>query len=827
MIWKAQPAGGCKRGRFLLCTPTASLFATARTEICMNNNHKTKEQLLDELQTLNMKILEMGKTQEQLRRKKALYSMLVKESFDGIFVHNGPKIVFANSRLYEMLGYDDGELLGRDHWLVYHPDFQEISRRRALARLRGEPHNSRFEVKLQRKDGSNFDGEVHAQATRFGEAPCVQVWIRDITKARMAESALRDNEERFRCLSDAAEEGIAIHDRNIIIDANAALARMFGYTLDELIGRSARQLATPESWKTITKHARSAYEKPFEIVGVKKDGSSFWGQMVGRAYRYRGRPVRVACITDITRQKSTEEALRQGHEEYRRLYEESKRAEDLYRSLLNSSADAVVVYDLEGKTQYVNPSFTRIFGWSAEEVLNSRMPYLPDSEREASMNLIEHLIRDGKPCTGFETKRYTKDGRILDISLSGSHFHDHERKAAGMIVVLRDITERKLLEEQLRQAAKMEAIGGLAGGIAHDFNNLLTAVIGYSNLLMERMPKEGFNYDKLTQICRAAERAAGLTQQLLAFSRKQVLDVHTLDLNEVISGMEEMLRRLIGEDIDLAAVYLPSLGKVKADPGQIEQILMNLVINSRHAMPSGGRLTIETADSFLDQEYARPHTEVEPGWYAMFAVSDTGHGMDAKTMSRIFDPFFTTKDKGVGTGLGLSTVYGIVKQHHGHVSVYSELNRGTTFKVYLPRVEDASQPTERGARSSSAPVGTETILVVEDEDTVRELTCEALKMQGYYPLSAHDPEEAEALSRSFEGTIHLLLTDVVLPRMDGRTLFRKLSPQRPDMKVLYVSGYTENFIVHHGVLDSGVNFMQKPFTFQGLTRKVRDVLDGE
>ena len=791
----------------------------------MKDNQKTKEQLLEELQTPHSKISEMDKTQEQLRRNEALYSILVKESFDGIFVHNGPKIIFANSRLYEMLGYDDGELLGRDHWLVYHPEFHETTRRRAQARLRGQPLSSRFEVKLQRKDGSHFDGEVHAQATRFGEIPCVQVWIRDITKGKIAEAALRENEERFRRLSDAAEEGIAIHERDIIIDANPALARMFGYKPDELIGRSAKQLATPESWKAIMKHTRTGYDKPYEIVGVKKDGSTFWCQMVGRAYRYRGRPVRVACITDITRLKTTEEALRQGHEEYRRLYEESKRAEDLYRSLLNSTADAVVVYDLEGKTQYVNPSFTQIFGWTQEEVLSSRTPYLPDSERQVSLDLFESLIRDGTPCTGFETKRYTKDGRILDISLSGSRFHDHEKKAAGMIVVLRDITERKRLEEQLRHAAKMEAIGGLAGGIAHDFNNLLTAVIGYSNMLMERMPKEGFHYDKLTQICRAAERAAGLTQQLLAFSRKQVLDVRVLDLNDVIAGMEEMLRRLIGEDIDLAIVYSPSLGRVKADPGQIEQILMNLVINSRHAMPAGGRLTIETADSFLDQEYARTHTEVEPGWYAMFAVSDTGHGIDPKTISRIFDPFFTTKDKGVGTGLGLSTVYGIVKQHHGHVSVYSELNRGTTFKVYLPRVDEPSQREARGVPSSALPAGTETILVVEDETAVRELTCEALKLQGYSTLSARNAEEAQALSSSHEDRIHLLLTDVVLPGMDGRNLFRTLSRIRPEMKVLHVSGYTENFIVHHGVLDSGVHFMQKPFTFQGLARKVREVLD--
>jgi len=763
--------------------------------------------------------------EELLRRSQERYRTLVEESFDGILIQTNAKITFANSRLHEMLGYHPGDLIGLDHWVIFHPDSQELIRERAKIRMRGDPVPSRYEVKLQRKDGSAFEAELSARLVHFGSEPGVQVWIKDITERKTAEAALRESEERFRRLSDAAVEGIAIHDTGRIIDANEALGRMFGYELSELIGMDAELLATPESWEAIKSHMISGYDKPYEGIGVKKDGSTFWCQVVGKPYQYLGKTFRVSAIHDITERKKAEEALRRSREEYRTLYEESKRAEDLYRSLLNSSADAVVVYDLEGRTQYVNDSFTSTFGWTLHDLRNREISYVPDSEHEASMELIRRLMEDGIPCSGFETTRFTKDGRVLDISLSASRYHDHAGRPAGMLVVLRDITEKKRLEEQLRQATKMEAIGRLAGGVAHDFNNLLTAVIGYSHMLMQRLPEESFQYDKLAQICRAAKRAAGLTTQLLAFSRKQVLDVKVLDLNEVIAGMEEMLRRLIGEDIEFDTVFSSPLGRVRGDPGQIEQILLNLAVNSRDAMPMGGTLTIETADVFLDEEYAKGHSEVHSGPYVMFAVSDTGCGMDAETVSRIFEPFFTTKEKGVGTGLGLATVYGIVKQHAGHVSVYSEVNRGTTFKVYLPQVDDLPEPESRAAEVDARPVGTETILVVEDEETVRSLACEALELLGYSCLAASDPREALALADSHEEPIHLLLTDVILPIMDGRSLFTRLSPLRPEMKVLYTSGYTENFIVHHGVLDSGVHFMHKPFTLDGLARKVRRVLD--
>jgi PAS domain S-box-containing protein len=762
--------------------------------------------------------------EEELRRSEDRYRTLVEESFDGILILRGRTIVFANSRLHKMLGYDEGELAGTDHWLIYHPDCQETIRRRAEARMRGETFLRRYEVKLLRKDGASLDGEINARMIKVGLEPGVQIWIKDITERKTAERELRESEDRLRRLSDAAAEGILIHDKGVIVDANEAFARMFGYDLFDLIGKTVDRFAAAESWPTITAHMASGSDKSCVATWVRGDGSCFCCQVAAKPYLYRSKMLSIVTLNDITDHIATEEALRNSQEEFRRLYEQSKREEDLYRSLLNSSADAVVVYDLEGNTQYVNDSFSRIFGWTIDELKNRTIPYVPDSEREATMNMIRTVLQNGVPYTGFETKRYSKDGRLLDISSSASRYHDHEGNPAGTLVVLRDITESKRLEEQLRQAVKMEAIGRLAGGVAHDFNNLLTAVMGYSDMLALQFSKDSPEYEKLQQITRAGQRAAELTQQLLAFGRKQVLEMKPLDLNVIISEFEKMLRRLIGENIEVATSLNPSAGTVLADQGQVEQILMNLAVNARDAMPNGGILAIETSNASLGREYARTHADVTPGDYVLFTVSDTGRGMDGDVLSRIFDPFFTTKEKGVGTGLGLSTVYGIVKQHRGHVSAYSEPDRGSTFKVYLPRIQGIPELDTNDPDRLPRPTGNETILLVEDEDVVRELSRDVLESLGYTALSAPDPQEAIEISHRHKGPIHLLLTDIVLPKMDGRSLFDSLSKERPKMKVLYVSGYTENFIVHHGVLDRGVNFLQKPFTVESLAMKVREVL---
>jgi CheY-like chemotaxis protein len=371
----------------------------------------------------------------------------------------------------------------------------------------------------------------------------------------------------------------------------------------------------------------------------------------------------------------------------------------------------------------------------------------------------------------------------------------------------------------------MEAIGRLAGGIAHDFNNLLTAINGYSDLGLRKIADDSPVRRNLNEIRKAGERAAGLTRQLLAFSRKQVLQPKVLQLNSIIADIDKMLKRLIGEDVALLTVLNPALEQIKADPGQIEQILMNLVVNARDAMPKGGKLTIETANVYLDEEYARSHNSVQPGSYIMLAVSDTGHGIDAKTRERIFEPFFTTKEVGKGTGLGLSTVYGIVKQSGGNIWVYSEVGRGTTFKVYFPIVKQPAEAIQRLTRPIELPGGSETVLLVEDEDLVRKMAKEILQMSGYYVLEARQGIEALALTKEFDKPIHLMVTDVVMPQMSGPELAGHLERSSPHIRVLYMSGYTDEAIVHHGVLKEGVAFLEKPFTPDALALKVREVLD--
>jgi PAS domain S-box-containing protein len=392
-------------------------------------------------------------------------------------------------------------------------------------------------------------------------------------------------------------------------------------------------------------------------------------------------------------------------------------------------------------------------------------------------------------------------------------------------VFFNDVTERKLLQDQLIQAQKMESIGRLAGGVAHDFNNLLTVISGYSELLLARRGIGNPVLGHVTEIQRAAARAASLTRQLLAFSRQQVLEPQVLDLNVIISNTDKMLRRLIGEDIELVTIAGTALGRVKADAGQMEQVVMNLAVNARDAMPKGGRLTIETANVELDEAYARRHVAVKPGPHVMLAMSDTGMGMDSETQARIFEPFFTTKEKGKGTGLGLATVYGIVKQSGGNIYVYSNLGHGTTFKIYLPRVDGALESVNTPKARTEVPQGCETVLLVEDEESVRSLLQGILRSNGYTVLEASRGEEALGICEGHKGAIHLLLADVVMPQMSGRELAERLISTRPQMKVLYMSGYTDDAVVRHGVLESNAAFLQKPFTPEILARKVRLVLD--
>jgi nitrogen-specific signal transduction histidine kinase/ActR/RegA family two-component response regulator len=385
--------------------------------------------------------------------------------------------------------------------------------------------------------------------------------------------------------------------------------------------------------------------------------------------------------------------------------------------------------------------------------------------------------------------------------------------------------EKALLQEQLRQSQKVEAIGRLAGGIAHDFNNLLTVIKGYSELSRLRFKEGDPLRENMDEIQNATERAASLIRQLLAFSRRQVMEMKVLDLNTLLRDLDKMLRRVIGEDIALVTLLAEDLGRTRADVGQIEQVIMNLAVNAKDAMPSGGKLTIETANVELDKSYARSHVDVKQGHYVMFSVSDTGVGMTTEVRERIFEPFFTTKEKGKGTGLGLSTTYGIVKQSGGHIWVYSEQGKGTTFKIYLPRVNEPLEDITKDVLKEKLPRGNETILVVEDEEEVRKLTAKILERQGYRILETSNGDDALLACERRKGPIHLMLADIVMPGMSGSELAKLLKPLYPEIKILYMSGYTDNAVVRHGVLKKGVNYIQKPFTTEGLARKVREVLD--
>ncbi len=532
---------------------------------------------------------------------------------------------------------------------------------------------------------------------------------------------------------------------------------------------------------------------------------------------------RTAALTnEITERKREEEALRQSDARFRILFEQ---AADIILQLEITPEGMPVIRE-------ANSATFRLLGYERDELIGQPVSFI-DAALDASKVVGERRenVLSG-PGTVFEARHRCKDGTVRDFECSGTEMQVGSKTFA--ISVERDITDRKRveaerekLEEQLRVSQKMEAIGSLAGGIAHDFNNLLSVILNYTDFAMEGMREGDPVRDDLLKVKKAGERAAALTHQLLAFSRKQVLQPVPLNLNQIAAGVEKMLRRILGEDIDFVQVLAPDLGLTLVDPGQIEQVLMNLVVNARDAMHEGGKLTIETSNTEIDEEYVACHMAVKPGSYVQLTVTDTGCGMDEQTKARLFEPFFTTKEKGKGTGLGLSTVYGIVKQSGGNISVYSEPGQGTTFKIYLPR--DLSATTVTAIKPPTVlrrSTGAETILVVEDEEELRKVARRILDAAGCTVLTAADGDEALLISARHAGDIHLLLTDVVMPRMSGRVLAQELSKTRPALKVLYMSGYADNAIVHHGVLDAGTHFLGKPFTADDLTRKVREVLDG-
>jgi len=511
----------------------------------------------------------------------------------------------------------------------------------------------------------------------------------------------------------------------------------------------------------------------------------------------------------------------------RRPEEIPQKSEAKFRAIFERVATGIALVDMEGRLIEGNPALQRMLGYSEEELRNrafGEFTYLEDVMTDASH--WRELVSGTRDYYQVEKRYVRKDGSLVWGLMNVSLLRSGNNEPEFAIFIVEDITERKQLESQLLQSQKMETVGRLAGGVAHDFNNLLTVVGGYTQLSLlgigENDPLKG----NLEEIRKATERAATLTRQLLAFSRRQVMDLKVIDLNAVVKDLDKMLRRIIGEDIELRTILANDLGRVKTDPGQIEQVILNLAVNARDAMPKGGALLLETTNIELDEDYARYHIGVEPGWYVMLSVTDTGCGMSAEVREHLFEPFFTTKEKGKGTGLGLSTVYGIIKQSGGNIWVYSEINRGTTFKIYLPRVEEEIDSLPPRDESESLPTGNETVLLVEDDASVRELAAQILRNQGYTVLEAPHGHEAIRMARDgVEKKIHLLLTDVVMPQMGGRELVNQFRRLHPDVKVLFISGYSGNAVTHQAMVKPGERLLQKPFSPTTLAKKVREALD--
>src|SRR5713101_7637385 len=625
-----------------------------------------------------------------------------------------------------------------------------------------------------------------------------------------------DTLQRHNRAMDSAVNGIAIVDvKGQHTYANAAFAQMVGHeNVESSVGRPWKDVYAPQDVERVEGEIRESMRKRGKWYGPmtihRRDGSALPVEMAVTLLPDGG----VVCVSrDMTAKREAENARAQAEAKYRMLVEQV------------AAISYIAELGIHGEWLYVSPQVETMFGFSAEEWLMDSRAWTQHVQPE-DHKMVEEAEEASKRGERFqaEYRVVRKDGRVIWVSdtavvVAGSDAHP---LMEGIIV---DITERKQLETQLQQARRMEAIGRLAGGIAHDFNNLLTIIKGYAELALKRHKISPELHTDIERIEDASERASALVRQLLAFSRRQVLQPKLVDLNSIVLGLDKLLRRLMDEDIQMSTQAGKTIATIKADPGQIEQVIMNLVMNARDAMPNGGRLTVETCDVELDAAYASEHVSVKPGRYVMLAVSDTGVGMSADTVAHIFEPFYTTKESGHGTGLGLSTVYGIVKQSGGYIWVYSEPGRGSTFKVYLPRVDEPAEVLPSGERPLVKQTGSETILLVEDQPQVRELAHMVLTGKGYSVMVAATPEEAERACEQRDCEIHLLLTDVIMPGASGRELAKRLALRQPNMRVLYISGYTFNVIAQGGLLEDGVAFLQKPFTPSTLAEKVREVLD--
>jgi len=631
--------------------------------------------------------------------------------------------------------------------------------------------------------------------------------------------ALVEREELFHLISENAADMIAIVDtEGRRIFNSLSYQKVVGYSPEELQASSAFEQIHPDDLERVKNAAeearRSGVGKTLEYRLRHKNGTWLVLESTSSViHNANGEPEKLVIVNrNITERKRAEEALRRSEADFRSVVEDAPYG--IYRA------------SITGRFLQVNPALQKMLCYEDRQDLLRKDVATDIFQHKAEYQRLTEILSRTEEIKDMEMEWKRQDGTPITVRCSGRSVNDENGVSAYFEVFAEDVTEKRVLEKQLRMAQKMEAIGRLSGGIAHDFNNLLGVIIGYSRVLKRQLGENNALLEHALEIEKAGERAASLTRQLLAFSRQQVLTPAVLSLNTLATDMEKMLPRLLGEDIEVSLVLDPELGNVKADQGQIEQVIMNLAVNARDAMPSGGKLKIRTANVALDQTYTRNHPGSKAGNFVMLGVTDTGTGMDTATLAHMFEPFFTTKERGKGTGLGLATVYGIVKQSDGYISVESSPGRGASFEIYLPRYEGQPAAEPQPIDHAENLRGTESILLAEDSESLKKLAQTNLESAGFHVLSASSGEEALEIATRHGSTFDLLLTDVVMPGMNGRVLAEQLLPRQPGMKVLYMSGYTDSFIAGHGVLEPGTHLLHKPFTEEVLIRKVREVLDG-
>jgi PAS domain S-box-containing protein len=789
---------------------------------------------------------------ENARTRLQLLEQMSEASPDALSIADlDHRVLWANETFVELFGYEVSEILGQPlENLVVPPD--RLAESRWVTEALGKNERITLETKRRTKDGTLLDVFIScAPLLLDGKMAGFYAGYRDISDRKRVEalsSALYRVAEKSSSAHDLQQFFAAVHGiidelmyaRNFYIalydsasdiltfpyfvdeQDSAPLSKKLGRGLTDYIIRTGQPLlATPEVLQAMEQRGEVERNgaRSLDWMGVPlRVNSHTFGALVVQTYskniRYAERDKEV--LTFVARQLASAVEIKRNELALRR-------SEARYRSLVQSSVYGIYRSSLEGRFLDVNPALITMLGYeSAEQVL------LLDPEKDVFAQPQEHarLIEDfrrGGRLDGLELKWKRKDGSVITVRISGRAVSSADEPADVLEAIAEDVTDRRALEDQLRQSQKMEAVGRLAGGVAHDFNNLLMVISGYAEVILANLSPEDPLLEKGRAIQLAADRATTLTRQLLAFSRKQLLELKVVDVNAIVQDMERLLRPLIGENVELLTSLTPQSANIRADAGQLEQVLMNLVVNAKDAMPSGGRLTIGTHNIVIDETHRRGQQFIRPGNYVMLSVSDTGTGMDKETQSRIFEPFFTTKETGKGTGLGLSTVYGIVKQSGGYVMVQSEPGHGTAFQIYLPKVEGSAEKQTVPA-PDPALGGTETVLLVEDEESVRQLVRDTLAGKGYRVLEAENGETGLATAAQFHGKIDLVISDVVMPGMTGREMVTQLTQARPAIKVLYLSGYTEDAIVSDGAIESGTAFLQKPFSLQHLSRKVREVL---